>query len=172
MALWYLENGRWYQKRLRMERELAAELARKRAEAGRVGGHASADAKSLRRNARVQANVQQTASKIQPSSTISNNTEPNGSSADAPDDLKAVIFGKGLEWLAKQSGRKSENLRPMVGRWCAQHGDGRTLEAMREAQKDGPVDPVGYIEKILAPQKGLNGHKPIDWGKVLEHANK
>ena len=100
-------------------------------------------------------------------------TEAKASSGESPpDDLKAVIFGKGLEWLGKQSGRKIENLRPMVGRWCAQHGDGRTLEAMREAQKDGPVDPVAYIEKILAPQKGLNGHKPIDWERALANADK
>jgi uncharacterized protein YdaU (DUF1376 family) len=172
MALWYLENGRWFQKRLRMERELAAELSSKRAEAGRAGGHASATSKSLRRHARDKANVQQNASKTQASSTISNITEPNGSSGQEPpmDDLKLVIFGKGLDWLAKHTGREEKNLRPVIGKWCATHGDGKTLEAMREAQKDSPVDPVAYIEKILDKSKGLNGHKPIDWQEALRRA--
>lgn len=107
-----------------------------------------------------------------PTPTPTPHTEAKASSAEAPDDLKAVIFGKGLDWLAKQSGREPKNLRPMVGRWCAGHGDGKVLEAMREAQRDGPVDPVAYIEKILAPHKGLNGHKPIDWERALANADK
>lgn len=96
-------------------------------------------------------------------------TEAKASSGKEPptDDLKAVIFGKGLEWLGKHTGREEKNLRPIIGRWCAAHGDGRTLEAMREAQRDSPVDPIGYIEKILDKFKGLNGHKPIDWQEAL-----
>lgn len=98
-----------------------------------------------------------------------NNTEAKASSGQEPpeDDLKMVIFSKGLGWLAKHTGREEKNLRPIIGRWCATHGDGKTLEAMREAQRDSPIDPVAYIEKILDKSKGLNGHKPIDWQEAL-----
>jgi uncharacterized protein YdaU (DUF1376 family) len=40
MAFWELRGGRWYQKRLTTERRYVAELARKRAEAGREGAEA------------------------------------------------------------------------------------------------------------------------------------
>lgn len=85
--------------------------------------------------------------------------------ADAP--LKERIFGPALEWLAKQSGKPKDKLRPLVGRWCSKHGDGATLEALAAAAKNAPLDPIPYIERVLKP-KAPNG-KPDAQASASAH---
>lgn len=76
---------------------------------------------------------------------------PNGTDASASEteDLKTRIFGPAREWLGKQTGKPDRSIRSMLGKWCSQHGDGRTLEALQNAAKNAPLDPVPYIEKLL-----------------------
>lgn len=85
--------------------------------------------------------------------------------ADAP--LKERIFGPALDWLAKQSGKPKDKLRPLVGRWCSKHGDGATLEALAAAAKNAPLDPIPYIERVLKP-KAPNG-KPDAQASASAH---
>lgn len=94
-------------------------------------------------------------------------TEANASSANEsrspppvhPDDLKSRIFGPALDWLANQSGKPIAKLRPLVGRWCRDHGDGAVIHAFEQAARAGPVDPVSWITGLL--NKGTtNGKRP------------
>lgn len=82
---------------------------------------------------------------------------PPSEGAVAP--LKDRIFGPCLAWLANRSGMPAKKLRSVVGKWCSQAGDGATLEAMTEAERNCPVgDPVAYIEATLNRKK--NHAKP------------
>lgn len=64
--------------------------------------------------------------------------------------LKDSIFGPCLTWLGDHSDRPRDKLRSLVGRWCRDHGDGQTLQAMIDAQRAAPVEPVAWITKTLA----------------------
>lgn len=82
------------------------------------------------------------------------------------EDLKTRIFGPALDWLEKQTRKSPEKLRPLVGKWCSTHGDGRTLEALQQAAKNAPLDPVPYIEKLLSGQPP--GRPPVvDLDKIF-----
>jgi uncharacterized protein YdaU (DUF1376 family) len=73
-------------------------------------------------------------------------------------DLKSRIFGPALEWLARAVHKEPRAMRAIVGKWCSQHGDGRTLEALQHASRNAPLDPVPYIEKLLqSPRAGPPG---------------
>lgn len=78
-----------------------------------------------------------------------NSNELTSGDPPKPFDLKKQIFGVSLDWLSKQSGKPPEKLRTMVGRWCSQYGDGSTLEALQNAARDGPIDPISWIESCL-----------------------
>lgn len=73
-------------------------------------------------------------------------SEPNGS---APPDMKALVFGPGLDWLSSQSGRRKESLRSLAGRWCRDYGEAAVIEVLGAAQRQGPLDPVPWIERAL-----------------------
>jgi len=98
-------------------------------------------------------------------------SEPNGSGADAPiepEDLKSRIFGPALQWLAEHSAKSERSLRPMVGRWCRDHGDGNTLEALQQAARAGPVDPIAWIEARLAGTAKQTFGQPFKTSELLE----
>lgn len=78
-------------------------------------------------------------------------------SACAPSDLKSRIFGECLDWLSGQTDKPKAKLRPLVGRWCRDYGDGRVLEIMVYAARDGPVEPIGWIQAKLGGSNGT-GH--------------
>lgn len=91
-------------------------------------------------------------------------SEPIGS---APDDLKAIVFGKGLDWLAKQSGKNRDSLRSLAGKWCRDYGEAAVIEVFGAAQREGPIDPAAWIERALklranGKTNGQFRHIPID----------
>jgi hypothetical protein len=89
-----------------------------------------------------------------------------GRSAAGPDscgigdsDLKSLVFGNALAWLAHASNRKLENLRPLLGRWCRDFGNAFALDAIAAAQTEKPVDPIGWIEQRLKTDPRRNQRK-------------
>lgn len=64
-------------------------------------------------------------------------------------DLKSEIFGPVLDWLAKKSGKRTQQLRPTLGKMCAKFGDGPTLDAAMRAQRESAVDPIGFMFGVL-----------------------
>jgi hypothetical protein len=87
-----------------------------------------------------------------------------GRAVAKPPDLKSEIFGTCLHWLARQCGKPKDRLRPMVGRWCRDHGDGRVLETMTQAARAGPVEPVAWIEQVL--KEGRDGRRQHKFGDL------
>lgn len=94
--------------------------------------------------------------------------------ADAPAaphgdaDLKGRIFGTALDWLAPKAGRSKDALRSMVGRWCSQHGDQATLDALNQAAKHSPLDPLPYIEKLLTKNSPAKPSEPLACHESLQ----
>ncbi len=64
-------------------------------------------------------------------------------------DLKKVVFDTGLSWLASRTGKQAKTLRPLIGKWCKDWGDGKTLAAILKAQTESAVEPVAFIEGVL-----------------------
>lgn len=87
-----------------------------------------------------------------PSPSVLSEGKPSG--AKAPLDLKSVLFGECIVWLAKGNGKDPDKYRPLVGRWLRDFGEQAVYGAFRSAQKESPVEPVGYIERILKPDRG------------------
>lgn len=84
-------------------------------------------------------------------------TSPTERAADAAslgsDDLKSRIFGGGLGWLREHTGKTEPQARALLGKWCRDHGDGNTLEALIHAARDSPVDPISAIEHRLRDKR-------------------
>lgn len=94
---------------------------------------------------------------------------PDGTGASAPvdhpQDLKSRIFGPALTWLSEHSDKPPHKLRTLMGRWCRDYGDGAVLEALQQAARAGPVDPVPWITDRLT--KGKNNGKRPDAGERI-----
>jgi len=71
-----------------------------------------------------------------------------------PVDLRKSIFDDGLKWLASTTGRAEQPLRPMIGKWCRDHGDEAVLTTIRAAMRSPPVDPISWIERSLRGNHG------------------
>lgn len=92
-----------------------------------------------------------------PSPSPSPDSEASASGAIAPaiaeidrePDLKAIIFGQGLAWLSEKSGKTPDKLRSALGRACRDYGDGRVIEVLSAAQREGPIDPLAWMERAF-----------------------
>lgn len=83
-------------------------------------------------------------------------TEANASAADAAQDLSKIIFGAGLKLLTS-SGVEERQARSMLGKWRAAQGDEALLAALGKAQREGAIDPIGFVQGIFRAKKG-NGN--------------
>ncbi len=74
-----------------------------------------------------------------------------------PPDFKKKIFGEGLDYLAEQSGRARNGLRPMVGKWLKQCSDdsAKLWSAIESAQREEVAEPIAWITARL-------GKRPAD----------
>jgi hypothetical protein len=60
-------------------------------------------------------------------------------------DPEKVMFDTGLRYLAG-CGIPESKARPQLGKWRRDHGAGAVIEALGAAQRQGVVDPMGWIE--------------------------
>lgn len=85
----------------------------------------------------------------------SKDSEPKGSSAEtAPDqkpavDLKAVVFGQGLDWIAGQYDKPRDKYRSILGKMCSENGDAAVIDALGRAQREGVLDPIPWMRMTL-----------------------
>jgi phosphoglycolate phosphatase-like HAD superfamily hydrolase len=79
-------------------------------------------------------------------------SEAKASAADTPlqqmVDLRKEIFDAGVGILVA-GGKRESSARSMIGKWRKDHGDEATFEAIRQAQKAGPSEPISYITACL-----------------------
>jgi len=85
-------------------------------------------------------------------------TEPTGSGADAPRDIRADLFGKGLQILARITGKTPDSCRSLVGRWLKSANDEaiHVLAAIEDAERNRVADPVAWINRAIL-SKFTNG---------------
>lgn len=67
----------------------------------------------------------------------------------AASDSATVVFNQGLDWLRRVCGRTEAQCRALLGKWRRDHGDAELIAALGRAQREGPIEPVQWIEAAL-----------------------
>jgi uncharacterized protein YdaU (DUF1376 family) len=137
-------DGRWHHEAVARERAHAEDNKQKKSTAGSKGA-----AKRWQTDG--------------PSPSPSSEAEASG----ADQDIAAVVFGQGLAWLLRASGKSEGNCRSLLGKWRKSLGtDEALLAVLGRAQREGVIEPIGWIEKAIAAHrthhdppkaKGFNG---------------
>ena len=69
--------------------------------------------------------------------------------ADAPEvDLAKAMFDQGVKLLAS-AGTPQAKARSLLGKWRRDHGEEAVIVALGRAQREGAIDPVGFVEGAL-----------------------
>jgi uncharacterized protein YdaU (DUF1376 family) len=133
-ALFEIADGKWRHQRLMAELEGAANNKQKRSKAGGKGA-----AKRWQKNS------------PSPSPSPSPHSEANASGSDTA----AVVFNQGLEWLQRSSAKPPTHCRALLGKWRKELGsDEALISLLGRAQREGVIEPVGWIEKAIAVHRG------------------
>jgi hypothetical protein len=124
------------------------------------------------------------ADKTAPSSVFCLSSVPNGTGAEAPRpadnlelppfldrrlnqgsavdnvDIASIVFNRGLDWLLKVTGKSDDTCRKLLGKWRRDFGnDGDLIATIGKAQREAPIDPVGWMEGAIRARRG-NGQQP------------
>ncbi|MCD1644801.1 DUF1376 domain-containing protein [Aurantimonas coralicida] len=80
-------------------------------------------------------------------------SDPDGSGAETPPDLRKQLFDEGLKSLVRQTGKPEGRCRPLIGKWLkASRDDCRlVLSKIRQAEADRVADPVPWIGEAIKP---------------------
>jgi uncharacterized protein YdaU (DUF1376 family) len=84
---------------------------------------------------------------------------PNGTGGD----IAAVIFGQGLKWLTRATGKSDTACRAQLGKWRKDVGDEALIAALGVGQREMPIDAMAFMEKAVAARKTGPARKP--WEK-------
>jgi uncharacterized protein YdaU (DUF1376 family) len=75
---------------------------------------------------------------------------PSSEAKASGTDVAAVVFSQGLDWLKQTSGKSDTACRVLLGKWRKTLGSDEALIAiLGRAQREGVIEPVGWIEKAL-----------------------
>ena len=75
---------------------------------------------------------------------------PSSEAKASGTDVAALVFGQGLDWLRATSGKPEPHCRSLIGKWRKSLGsDEALLVLLGRAQREGVIEPVGWIEKAL-----------------------
>ena len=116
-----------------------------RASAGSRGGIESGKvrAKSLENKEQRQAIASTREEKRREEYSVSKDT-----GADAPIDPEKVMFDGGIRLLTAV-GKSSDQARSIIGKWKRDFSTPDVIAALGKAQREGAIDPVGFITKTL-----------------------
>ena len=91
-----------------------------------------------------------------------NKTLPTeGPSASPVPDMMKVMFDGGVSLLG-QAGIPEGKARGILGRWKKGHGAPKVIEAIASAQRNGAIEPVAYITKVLKDDKAGSAQVKAD----------
>ncbi len=81
-------------------------------------------------------------------------SDPDGSGAEAPPDLRKQLFDEGIKSLIRQTGKPDGRCRALIGKWLkAAKDDCRlVLSKIRQAEADRIADPVPWIGEAIKPE--------------------
>lgn len=94
------------------------------------------------------------------------NSEANASGG-AP-DLASRIFGEGLDWLRKTTGKPDDDCRKILGGWRKKLSDEAVIAAIGRAQREAVTHPESWFSALVkSKQPGNSGGKrragAADW---------
>ena len=125
--LFTVADGAWKHERLIEELAFAANNKQKKSSAGSKG-----------------------AAKRWQTDSPSPSPSPSSEAKASGTDVAAVVFGQGLDWLKQTSGKPDTACRALLGKWRKSLGsDGALIAILGRAQREGVIEPVGWIEKAL-----------------------
>jgi uncharacterized protein YdaU (DUF1376 family) len=141
------KGGKVFSARLHREWIEANAAHAKRVLAGKNGGKAKA--------AKAKENTPSNATEMPeqcPSNQNQNQnhiySEANASDGDAVEDVGKQLFDKAVLYLGKH-GTPATKARSLVGLWRKANSDGELLEALRDCQRAGVIDPIPWITARL-----------------------
>ena len=153
-------EGEWRHKRIDEELEDAQEKYEKLSRAGRDGNakrwRGDRQAIPMRSPGDPDAIADVIPMRSQP---ITDNPKEEDSEANASDaiasDPRSALFGRGLETLARITGKTPDSCRSLVGKWLKSVDDEaiHVLGAIDDAERNRVADPVAWINKSLQPRK-------------------
>lgn len=162
-AFFRVEDGVWRQSRLTDE----AVAVRQKRDAQAANGRASALKRKGRHAAKRPAEREpsdQPKRNQRPTPTATPTTVAKATGADAPpDDPRKAVFDAGVALLCG-TGLTERQARPLIAKWCREHGDAWTGEAILSAA--GKADPVSWIERRRKP--AAHEHDPHSEEAVRE----
>lgn len=94
------------------------------------------------------------------------NNIPTSSDAAAPVDPVKAMFDGGVRVLGA-GGVNEKNARSMIGRWRKQHGDEAVMVAIGNAQRQGAVDPIAFIEGHFRQRNKKSSHPEIGEIRIM-----
>lgn len=89
-------------------------------------------------------------------------TIPVGANASAPPDLAKLVFDHGIQILVA-AGKRQDQARSIIGMWRKDSSDAQLFDAIGKCQREGAVDPVGYIGGILKFTKAAKREVPTGY---------
>ncbi len=144
------KNGRVSNARLTKEFERSNDAHKKRVSAGSRGGKA----KALKTNKSEPSNAK--AMLKQPEPEPEPYSDTNVSGADAPLDPEKIMFDAGVKLLTS-AGMDERKARSFIGAKRKANGPEAVMAAIGAATRAGAVEPVAFIQKVLAKKPAASG---------------
>lgn len=163
-----LADGKWQNKRLTNERQIADKFAIKQKQIAN------------KRWAKVKENKKVADAKAMPSQSHSHKKDSEAYASDAAEpasDARTTLFREGLARMERLTGRPASSCRPILGRWLRDAQDdalrvGRLLE---DAELNRVADPVAWITRALKPKAPPLSEKELTrerWRNTLDKLGK
>lgn len=155
----------------RMVRDAAR--SRKASENGKLGGNPSlGKEREKRQSLNPPLNPE-----VKPHKPEARYSEAKASGAVAPptefeEDDRTKLFGPGRQWLEKQTGQSTKQVRTLIGRWLKLVGDDATavLAIVRRAKDLNIAEPIAWIEAALRGSIAPAAHR--DDGVTDRHGHR
>lgn len=88
--------------------------------------------------------------------------EADSANADGEPSLERQVWSKGLEALARISGKSETQCRTLLGKWRKDHDDSAVLSAVMEAERQAVSDPAAWITATLKARCPAGRSKVVD----------
>jgi uncharacterized protein YdaU (DUF1376 family) len=146
-----IQDGKIWNDRARSDLVQRGFTSISRAESGAKGGRSRAEraANSLKENEANQASASSREEKRREEYSDANASggEPPPKASE-PVDFTKEVFDRGVAFLGKY-GTPERQARALIGKWRKDAGDGETFNALRDANREGVTEPVGWITARL-----------------------
>ena len=124
---------------------------------------AFADRKTLKSHEPPGQVLQQEQSRAEQSYSVDTDVSTAATGA-APDPAKHM-FDSGVAMLGR-SGIAEARAREMLGKWRRDYGAGAVIDALGRAQREGAIDPLGFIQGALRFSREARASRPPEIGET------